>query len=392
MGLASAVLPLLALAASLTAAVLVATLVVAWLRKPDDDGILAVTEPRAAGLLAVGFVSGDASGRWLPATVLELATEGVIAIEDRRAGRDGELGRPRDIRLVFGADPLIVRSGADSGDTSTGVVVAVFEPGSSGGSSRIVLPGSRVEVDQVVTRNGTLLSLTRERFRDAAAWYREPRPTARLRAATVGGVAGIAFGLVVLASGDEASGSLAWIAIVVGALALGVRALLPRWIPLNGAGLRLRVRANELRDAVATAEVPTVAAGEQVLPWAVLFGEAGVVERVVAAAERAGTAPGWYGSPSEVTAARLASCIGVLTAALSQPIRVGGGPLARDHGRFGVPILDDSRGWGGGYLGGGGGGGAGGDLGDGGYGGFDGGGGGGFDGGGFGGGDGGGGY
>lgn len=383
MGLGLAILPLLALAASLTAAVAVGSLIVAWLRKPDYVDVAAVTEPDAAGLLAVGFVSGAASGRWLPATVLELAAEGVIAIEDRRAGRDGELGRPRDIRLVFEGHPAVESTGAASGDASTGVVDAVFDPVLTGGSSQVVR-GSSVEVDEVVQRNGSLAAMTRERFVDAAAWYRERRPTARLRAATIGAVIGIGLGLLLLASGDDAAASLAWSAIALGAIALALRALLPRWIPLNGAGLRLRIRANELRDAIAGADVPTVAAGARLLPWAVLFGEQGTVDRFAEAAARERTVPTWYRSPSGFTAARLRSCVAAVTAELSQPISVGGTPLARDDGRFGVPMVGDTKGWGAGYLGGGGGGGGGGGEfgGDGYTGGFDGGG---FDGGGFGG-------
>ena len=83
-GLGTALLPLFALAAALTAAVCVGSLVVEWLRKPEAGASLAVTDPESAGLLSVGFVSGSASARWLPATVMLLAGSGVIAIQDRR--------------------------------------------------------------------------------------------------------------------------------------------------------------------------------------------------------------------------------------------------------------------------------------------------------------------
>ena len=73
-GLGVALLPLFALAGSLTAAIAIGTLIVEWLRKPEADSALGVTDPKAAGLLSVGFVSGSASARWLPAMVMQLAT------------------------------------------------------------------------------------------------------------------------------------------------------------------------------------------------------------------------------------------------------------------------------------------------------------------------------
>ena len=76
-----------------------------------------------------------------------------------------------------------------------------------------------------------------------------------------------------------------------------------------------------------------------------------------------------------------------MTTELSQPIRVGPkAPWMGDDNRFGVPVIGDTRGWGGGYFVGDGGSGSAGFGGGGGYGdgggGFDGGSGGGFDGGG----------
>ena len=91
-GLGTALLPLIALAGSLTAAVAVGSLIVAWLRKPEEGITYASTDPKTAGLLPVAFVSGIASTRWLPATVMQLAGDGVIAIHDRRGVGDGEDG------------------------------------------------------------------------------------------------------------------------------------------------------------------------------------------------------------------------------------------------------------------------------------------------------------
>ncbi|WP_165905994.1 hypothetical protein [Agromyces badenianii] len=401
-GLSTAVLPIIALAASLIAAVCIGTLIVAWLRKPEPGSALAVVDPEVAGLLPVGFVSGTASSRWLPATVMQLAVNGVIAIHDRRDiraqrdstdPRDGEVGSADGLHLVFdGEYPLAARADVDS-EGADGTVNALLSPGLSGGSRRLER-GASVDVDRVVQNNGQLLAVTRDGFRDAADWYRERRPAARFRAATFGGGVGIVLGFVSLGLPDDPSKSIAWSAIVIGAVALGFRMLLPRLIPLNAAGLELRDRANRRRESVANADFSTLAAGEQLLPWAVLFDEASVIHRFAEVAAKTGTAPAWYRSTAPLSAERLASCLVIVARELAQPIRVGGGLLQRrDDSRFGVPLLFDHRGWGGGYLAGGGatafGDGGGGGFGDGGGGGggFDGGGGfsGGFDGGGFGG-------
>lgn len=384
--LGPAVVPLLALAASLAAAVAVGTLVVAWLRRPELRGDEADTDPRTAGLLAVGFVSGVASQRWLPATVVQLAGDHQLTIDDRRDGAatlGGSGNHSRDVRLVVGAAEPPIAGAVDE----SRLVGAMFESAHAGGSLALV-PGSTVEVDSVVKRNSSLQALTRDRFVLAAERYREPRPVGRFRVASIGGVIGVVFGLLSTTLG-EASASIAWSAIVIGAVALGLRIVLPRWIPLNAAGLLLRQRSNELREAVASAEVPTMAAARQLLPWAVLFDEPAVIRRVADVAERLGTPPAGYHSAEAFTADRLVSCLTLVTADLSQPIRVGAtAPWMGEDSRFGVPQVSDPRWLAGGYLASDGGSGIAGFGDGGGAAGFDGGGfgGGGFDGGGFGGG------
>ena len=408
-GLGTALLPLIALAASLTAVIAVGSLIVAWLRKPEAGSTHAATEPRTAGLLSVGFVSGSAAARWLPATVMQLACDGVIAIQDRREirevqearevgdgvaatdGRDGLAVRPvpggvarrtTGLRLIFDdGSPMALRSGAASSETDAGIVVGVFGPGMTGGASS-VSRGSSVDVDSVVKRNGSLVAATRNGFLEAALRYREPRPAGRFRVASIGSVLGVLLGFITLGLPGDFTASIAWSAIIIGAVALSLRILLPRWIPLNAAGMLLRERANQFREEVARATVPSVVAGDELLPWAVLFDEPDVIRRYAEVAERSGVAPAWYRSTGEFSADRLTSCITTIAAELSQPIRVGGSARFRgEDTRFGVPLMGDTKGWGGGYLGGGGDGGGFGGFGDGGGGGF-GDGGGGFDGGG----------
>jgi len=366
---APVLLPIFALIAAVIAAVAVGSLVVSWLRVPEPSGLVEVTDPKTAGLLSVGFAAGDAARRWLAATVVQLARERVVSIDDRRSGAEAASGaglagsvppngsHPRaNVRLVFGsgnaeAERAVagVLGGGVASDREGGVLAAVFEPGMTGGPHD-PLPGTSVDVDRVVTRNGTLAAFTSEQFRQAIGWYREPRPKLRFRLATVCGLVGLAFGLLSIGL-DAASASIAWSAIVISAIALGLRLLLPRWIPLNATGLLLRERANQLREIIATAEVPTLASGEQVLPWAVLFDEQGTIRRVAEVAEGSGGAPPWYRSTEPFTADRLVSCMAVLTAQLSQPIHVGAkAPWAHDDGRFGVPLVGDYRTWGNTYY------------------------------------------
>ncbi|MFC5860625.1 hypothetical protein [Agromyces flavus] len=194
------------------------------------DQTAAITDPRTAGMLAVGFVSGEATRRWLVATVLELAEAGVIAIDDRRGLRDGDEGRARDIHLVFDADSLMVGASADAGDPSTQVVASVFAPT----QARRLRSG--VTRGEYRGRPGPhpqppLAWLTRDRLLDAAGWYRERRPVSRFRAATIGGVIGVGLGLLSLPGPED--DSIAWIAVVVGALAIGLRVVLSSWVPLN---------------------------------------------------------------------------------------------------------------------------------------------------------------
>ena len=340
-----------ALAGSLTAAIAVGTLIVAWLRKPEADSAFGVTDPKIAGLLSVGFVSGSAAARWLPATVMQLACDGVIAIVDRREMRDGTAVGAAGIRLVLHGDvPVAVPAGAESGGAEDSIVVAVLTPGLVGGSS-FVVHGSSVDVDRVVSGNPSLLELTRDRFVAAAAWYREPRPARRFRAATVGGVLGVVLGLLSTAVGEEYSNSIAWSAVVIGAVALGLRVLLPRWIPLNAAGLQLRQRANDLREAITATDVPGPATGQECCPGRCCSTSRPWCGDSPRPPSDRGVAPAWYRPSAPFSADGLASCIAIMSAQLAQPIRVGGRPLGRgDDSRFGVPMIGDSRSWGAGYL------------------------------------------
>lgn len=62
------------------------------------------------------------------------------------------------------------------------MVIAMLAPGLRGsgapglvGGSRTLARGTSLDVDRVVENDAQLLAVTRDGFRDAAAWYRERR-------------------------------------------------------------------------------------------------------------------------------------------------------------------------------------------------------------------------
>lgn len=338
-GLGLAVLPIVALLASLVAATAVGSLIVTWLQKPRADADPSLVEPEVVGLLPVAFVSGSASNRWLPAVVVALALDGAITIEDRRpSSTDAEApDSARGIRLVYSSDLPSTRATAPR-DVSPDLVLAVFGPGTTGTAS-VIAHGATVPVDRVVVQNGELNWATRRRFLDAAEHYREPRPAARLRTASVAGVIGLVLGFVGQFIGRGTDDSIAWTALAIAAVSLVVRAVLPRWIPLNANGLELRKRANLLRERIASADLRDVSVARSTLPWAVLFGLDEVIARAAATFTLRDDDSHWYGSTEAVTPERLASCIRVASGALTQPITVGGS----DDGRFGVPLIEQYR-------------------------------------------------
>ncbi|WP_400996570.1 hypothetical protein [Agromyces sp. GXQ0307] len=357
-GLGLAVLPIVALLASLVAAVAVGAIIVDWLQPPRDAADPALVDPEIVGLLPVAFVSGPAATRWLPAAIVELALDGAIIIEDRRpanANADAPESA-RGIRLVYSSDLPSTRARAPR-DVSADLILAVFGPGATGTAS-VIAHGATVPVDRVVAQNGDLNWATRRRFLDAAARYREPRPVGRLRTAAVAGLTAVVLGFVGQFVGRGTDDAIAWTALAIGAVSIGVRAVLPRWIPLNASGLELRERANLLRERIASADLRDPSVARSTLPWAVLLGRDDVVARAAATLTQRGAVSDWYATPEPVTPEGLASGIRVASVALAQPIAVGG----RDDGRFGVPLLEqrglgtdgayfsETRGWGRGAI------------------------------------------
>ncbi|WP_127794486.1 hypothetical protein [Agromyces sp. LHK192] len=385
--LATGVLPLLALGGALMAAIVAGTLIAAWLQRPREQVFFAPTDPVVAGLASVAFASGSSATRWLPAAVVRLALDGVLVIDDRRepgsGAGDGQSQSHGGARNAHARD----RSARDRAAREVRLLARVDASGRLGAPDRMELPdddldirlapavlraerptghgrlqvGASVAVDRVVADNDDLRDATARAFAFAAERYREARPAGRFRAIAVGGGMGVVFGFISLMLDDDAAASIAWSAIVIGAVAIGLRLVLPRWIPLNAAGLVLRARSAELRAAVAetganatTDPAPTTAlsdAAPELLPWAVLFGDEATMRAVADAAESRGGAPAWYRTTGEFSAERFVSCLAVVGAALSQPIGVGGAALAkRADSRFGVPLIGDQRLLAGGYL------------------------------------------
>jgi hypothetical protein len=158
--------------------------------------------------------------------------------------------------------------------------------------------------------------------------------------ASVAGIVGVVLGFIGQFVGQGLDDSISWTALAIGVGALVVRAVVPRWIPLNATGLELRSQSGLRRERVASANLRDASVAEGELPWAVLFGQEDIVDRAAATlAVSPHAVLAWYASAVPVTPDRLASCLVAIVAALAQPITVGG----RDSGRFGVPLIDQYR-------------------------------------------------
>lgn len=343
---------------SLLAIGIIVGLIWSW-RRPRTGAGRDLPALESVCMIDLGFVLGAPAERWLPATVLRLAHDGVFSIVDARAsGDEGGHG----IFLRFDAEPSATNLRARDGDFDALVATEMF-----GGRPR---RGSVVPAERTGRMAPSVNAVATDGFLRAAELYRVPEPYYALRSVTVAGVLGIAFGFAAAAYEPASDMLLAFGAIVVGGIALIFRAAVRRRLPLNADGVVLRDHALALSDLVSDARFDGDPADDRLLPFAVLFDDRAAIRRSADAAARRGEPPTWYHHRAPFSAAALASCVEAVTIGMAQNITLGATlPWAGGAGPYGLAVVADGSG-GGGLLdfgdGGGGGDGGSGDFGGGG--------------------------
>ena len=317
-------------------------------------------DPEAAGVLAVALVQQANVERWMPATVVRLATHGILTVVDDGPSRRA---RVRSTSLEFTGDPAAVKARAAEGDVDASLACALFDGAPT--------QGAQVAAGRTSAMTKPVLAAALSGLARARRAYVDDIHSVLRRWLMIGGVAGLVAGFL-LAITVEPQTSSAFLASGVAGL-LGVIALVARWrVPssrsLNPDGLELRARSRP--DRMFPTKVATTIEGEELAPWAVLFGHADVLRRYAQLAERDGAGPAWYRGDGAFTARGFTSCIGSISstlglhAATAATVLAAGGSaetMTRNYAIIdGWSHSGDGGGGGGGGEGGGGGGGDGG--------------------------------
>lgn len=281
--------------------------------EPATDTALAARDPltflESTGVLAVAYVATGAK-RWVPATILQLACSGVLAVIDRRSAvmQSAETDEDDDIQLELVALPS--GFGPEDGRPGALVVRGIF--------GEHPAPGARVAVVRAGAIADRLGDATRAGFARADERYVDHRSTARLPAvAATASAIGIIFALLALALSRYATSPLPGIALLLGIAGsvIGRRQL--KRGRLNSSGRMLRERAAHVATQIHASPARSVADGERLLPWAVLFDQWEAVDRLGAVAQLTGDAPTWYRSDSSFRWKRFASCVEAIVARTS---------------------------------------------------------------------------
>ena len=283
----------------------------------------APTDPEVAGFLVTGLVTLDA-GRWVPAAIVSLACDRELAIIDRRPNElDEDLSwEPSELFLEFTGDPRSVALFSKDGETGRQVIRALF-----GSTPR---RGDQVAVDRSGTTAVRLSELTVEGMRSAGTvYFNSLTHEIQWKAAMIltflaaaGGLAAIVMALVAEDGGVALASFSAFllgvVAYIVAAVVGGGR-ISDVFRKLSRAGELLRAGAEESRYAIERAEIRTVAEGERLLPWAVLFGLGAPVDRLGEAIEASDRWPDWYRCEHPATKRRFAACIVDLESRMRAP-------------------------------------------------------------------------
>ncbi len=280
----------------------------------------AAQDVESAGILAVAYVTQKHVQRWVPATIVQLACAGKLMIIDGRKMDDDKRVTAYDehIQLELGED---LRHIADKASGDALVLRAIF--------GRDATRGSRV----TAVRTGVIADRLREAVSEGFATAQQ-RYTVSGRMSRLTTTAVVAAGVGVFScSVALISGGLLGAAIAVAAL--GIIAIffatlaMERGFSLTPIGRQLRDDARTAEERIGQQPFASVAAGERVLPWAVLFDRFAVADRFAQVADRTRTVPGWYSGAAPFSADRFVSCLETLQISMStEPTSFQGGAIS----------------------------------------------------------------
>lgn len=303
------------LVAVISAAVAVGAVVgVLWIRhrRPSATDPEVPVDIESAGILAVAYVTQKHVQRCVPASIVGLACAGALAIIDDRVMDDPTSVTAYDERvsLELVAGPPEVAAGVGLRHGEALILRALFDPDATTGT-RVTAVRTGVVADRldVAVREG--LGLAQRRYGNAG-WT--PR---LITTAVSAAIVGVFAWAVAVALGGWLGGAV--LVAIFGIVVLAYATLFSeRAISFDAAGRELLQNARIAETHLAQQSFVTVAGGEWVLPWAVLFERYAVVERFANVAERTDKVPEWYRSSAEQpSAARFVSCLETLRASMS---------------------------------------------------------------------------
>jgi hypothetical protein len=280
----------------------------------------AAQDLESAGILAVAYVTQKHVQRWVPATIVQLACTGKLMIVGGRKMDDDSRVTAYDehIQLQL-ADDLSYLADMTSGDAL--VLKAIF--------GRDAIHGTRVTAVRTGVIADRLREAVSEGFGPARQQYMISGRMSRLTTTAVV-AAGVGVFCWSLALGSAGLLGAAIAVAVLGIVAIFFATLgMERGLNLTPAGRQLRDDAREAEARIGQQRFETVAAGERVLPWAVLFNQFAVADRFARVADRARTVPGWYSGAAPFSADRLVSCLETLQINMSaEPTSFQGGAIS----------------------------------------------------------------
>ena len=264
----------------------------------DDD---AAQDLESAGILAVAYLTQKHVQRWVPATIVQLACAGKLVIIDGRKMDDDkrviaydehiqlELAGPSNLADMTSGDALVLR--------------AIFGPDA--------MHGNTVTAVRTGVVAGRLRDAVSEGFEHAKQRYISGRMSRLTTIAVVAAGVGVLCSSLGFASAGLFGAAIA--IAVMGIVAIFFATLgMERGFTLTPAGRQLREDAKVAEARIGQRPFGTVAAGERVLPWAVLFDQFTVADRFAQIVDRTRTVPGWYSAAAPFSADRFVSCLETL--------------------------------------------------------------------------------